>query len=64
MKIEANNCYNMDCAEGMRLMKEQGIKADWLIADPPYGIGVGSPEYANGVAMVGNATSQISMFDF
>ena len=38
MKLEINNCYNMDCADGMRLMKEQGIKADWCITDPPYGI--------------------------
>ena len=29
----------MDCLDGMRLMKEQGIKADWCITDPPYGIG-------------------------
>ena len=39
MIIEPNNCYNMDCADGMRLMKEQGLKADWCITDPPYGIG-------------------------
>lgn len=30
----------MDCLDGMRLMKEQGIKADWCITDPPYGIGI------------------------
>ena len=30
----------MDCLDGMRLMKEQGIKADWCITDPPYGISV------------------------
>lgn len=40
MKIEINNCYNMDCKIGMQLMKEQGIKADWCITDPPYGIGI------------------------
>ena len=39
MKIEIDNIYNMDCLDGMRLMKEQGIKADWCITDPPYGIG-------------------------
>ena len=39
MKIEPNNCYCMDCKIGMQLMKEQGIKADWCITDPPYGIG-------------------------
>lgn len=40
MKIEIDNIYNMDCLDGMRLMKEQGIKADWCITDPPYGIGI------------------------
>lgn len=39
MKIETNVIYNMDCLQGMRLMKEQGIKVDWIITDPPYGIG-------------------------
>ena len=39
MKLEINKIYNMDCIDGMRLMKEQGIKADWCITDPPYGIG-------------------------
>lgn len=37
--LELNKIYNMDCIDGMRLMKEQGIKADWCITDPPYGIG-------------------------
>lgn len=37
MKIEPNNCYNIDCMEGMKLMKEQGIKADCLLTDLPYG---------------------------
>lgn len=40
MIIEENKIYNMDCLDGMRLMKEQGIKADWIITDPPYGISV------------------------
>ena len=42
MKLEINKIYNMDCLDGMRLMKEQGIKADWCITDPPYGIGAAS----------------------
>lgn len=37
MKIEIDNCYNLDCKIGMQLMKEQGIKANWCITDPPYG---------------------------
>lgn len=40
MKLEINKVYNCDCLELMKQMKEQGIVADWLIADPPYGIGV------------------------
>ena len=38
--LEINKIYNMDCLDGMRLMKEQGIKADWVLTDPPYGIGI------------------------
>lgn len=37
-KIELDRCYNCDCAELMQAMKAQGIKADWCITDPPYGI--------------------------
>ena len=40
MLLEANKIYNIDCLDGMRLMREQGIKADWLVTDPPYGIKV------------------------
>ena len=36
--IKENSCYNMDCEVGMKLMKEQGLKADWCITDPPYGL--------------------------
>lgn len=36
MKIEINNCYNMDCIEGMQLMIDQGIKADCILTDLPY----------------------------
>lgn len=39
MNIEINKVYNMDCLDLMREMEKQGIVADWLIADPPYGIG-------------------------
>lgn len=37
MKTELNNCYNMDCIDGMLLMEQQGIKADCLLTDIPYG---------------------------
>lgn len=34
-----NVVYNCDCIELMKEMEKQGIVADWLITDPPYGIG-------------------------
>lgn len=40
MNIEFNKVYNIDCLELMREMEKQGIVVDWLITDPPYGIGV------------------------
>lgn len=40
MELELNKVYNMDCLDLMREMIEQRIKADWLIADPPYGISI------------------------
>lgn len=59
MKIEINNCYNMDCIEGMRLMREQDIKADWCITDPPYGIGASSMNYATqGIVRNGKAMAK------
>lgn len=55
--IEPNNCYNMDCAEGMRLMKEQGLKSDWCITDPPYGINIQKMNYTqSGAKRIGVAT--------
>ena len=48
MIIEPNNCYNIDCEIGMKLMQTQGLKADWCITDPPYGIGIdGQKLYIN-----------------
>ncbi|WP_297931237.1 site-specific DNA-methyltransferase [uncultured Coprobacter sp.] len=58
MEIEVNKVYNIDCLDLMREMKRQGVIADWLIADPPYGIGVGSLAYTKGVQMVGNALAK------
>lgn len=52
MKIEINNCYNMDCKIGMQLMKGQGIKADWCITDVPYGIGIEKMSFTKSGAKV------------
>lgn len=38
IELQINKCYNMDCVDLMRAMQKQGIKADWAICDPPYGI--------------------------
>lgn len=45
--------YNMDCMEGMKEFPDKYF--DLAIVDPPYGIGVGSIAYTNGVKRVGNA---------
>lgn len=34
--IELNKIYNMDCIEGMKLIKDESI--DLVLTDPPYGI--------------------------
>lgn len=52
INISPNNCYNIDCLEGMRLMQEQGIKADWCITDPPYGIGIEKMNFVKSGAKV------------
>ena len=39
MEIKINTVYHGDCRDLMKAMIEQGIVADWCIADPPYGIG-------------------------
>lgn len=48
--------YNMDCMQGMKQFPDKYF--DWAIVDPPYGIGVGSMAYTNGVAIVGNALAK------
>ena len=58
IKIEENKIYNLNCLDVMREMLRRGVKADWLIADPPYGIGVGSMPYTDGVARVGKALAK------
>lgn len=48
--------YNMDCLEGMKQFPDKYF--DLAIVDPPYGIGVGSMAYTNGVQIVGNALAK------
>lgn len=58
MKIELNKCYCCDCNDFMQLMIEQGIKADWCITDPPYGIGYASKASEVGGTQFGTACSK------
>lgn len=39
MPLEINTVYNCDCLDLMDEMRRGGVKADWIITDPPYGIG-------------------------
>lgn len=45
MEIKENEIYNCDCLDLMKEMIKQGIKVDWCITDPPYGINIGSMAY-------------------
>lgn len=35
-----NKIYNIDCIDGMKLMKENGLMADSIITDPPFNISI------------------------
>lgn len=41
MEIEIDKAYNCDCKELLLGMQKMGIKADWCITDPPYGLDIG-----------------------
>lgn len=59
MDIEINKVYNMDCLDLMCEMERQGIVADWLIADPPYGIGIEKMSFTqSGAVKCGNALAK------
>lgn len=42
MEIEIDKAYNCDCKELLLEMQKTGIKADWCITDPPYGLSIAS----------------------
>lgn len=58
MIIVPNNCYNMACEVGMKLMQEQGLKADWCITDPPYGIGIEKMSFTHGGDKIYNSKAK------
>lgn len=60
MKIEPNNCYNINCMEGMKLMKGQGVKADCLLTDLPYGE---VNRKSNGLRTLDKANADSTTFD-
>lgn len=60
MKIQPNNCYNINCMEGMKLMKEQGVKADCLLTDLPYGE---VNRKSNGLRTLDKANADSTTFD-
>ena len=43
MKIEINKIYNMDCTEGLELIKDNSI--DLIITSPPYNVDLGNNKY-------------------
>lgn len=50
-EIKLNCVYNCDCLELMRAMVAAGLKVDWCITDPPYGIGEdGKKNHSRGFA--------------
>lgn len=64
MEIKINNCYNIDCKQGMFLMLEQGIKADWCITDPPYGIGCDKQANKRSNTQYGKARAKSREYSF
>ena len=59
MELEINNVYNMDCLDLMIEMEKQGIVADWLITDPPYGINIEKMSFTqSGAVKCGNALAK------
>ena len=42
MEIFLDTAYNCDCKELLTEMQDCGLKADWCITDPPYGLNIAS----------------------
>ena len=62
MEIKENTVYNCDCLDLMKSMVEQGIVADWLIADPPYGISYASVCAKSNGTQFGNAMAKKNIY--
>lgn len=62
-RIDIDACYNCDCNIGMRLMKEQGLIADWCIADPCYGIGAVEHRVKNNGTRKGASMAQCRTYE-
>ena len=57
--IEIDKVYNCDCLDLMKEMIREGVKADWCITDPPYGIGMdGSKKWGSVLAKATQYTAK------
>ena len=63
MEIKENEVFNCDCLELMKEMEKQGIVADWLIADPPYGISFASDVAKSNGTQYGNAMAKKNTYN-
>lgn len=55
--IEENKVYNLDCLDVMQKMLLEGVKADWVITDPPYAISYASMCAKNNGTKYGKAAA-------
>lgn len=57
MLLQENTIYNCDCIDLLREMARGGVKADWCITDPPYGISIEKMNFTkSGAIKIGKAT--------
>lgn len=58
MNLEINTVYNCDCRDLMDEMRRGGVKADWIITDPPYGIKIDKMGFTKGDKKLYNSKVQ------